>query len=100
MRHVLSTTERQRGRRKGSAPEARRKYRETMARYRSEEKEAVRILRVEKGLVPLAIGPALDMPDSTVARYLRELERDCSIDPVPSYLSLTARERPDDPRLG
>jgi Fic family protein len=92
MRHVLSPAERARGRRKAGAPEARRKYRETMARYRSEEKEAVRILRAENRLVPLAIGPALHMPDSTVTRYLRELESEGAIEPIPSYLSLAPGE--------
>src|SRR5262245_27876897 len=92
MRHVLSPTERDWGRRKGGSPEARRKYRQTMARYRAEEKEAVRILRAEKQLVPLAIGPALNMPDSTVARYLRELEREGLIDPIRAYLSLAATD--------
>ena len=41
----------------------------------------------KQGLVPLAIGPALTMPDSTVAKYLRELEREGAIDPIPAYLS-------------
>jgi hypothetical protein len=58
-----------------------------MAWRRSVEKEEVRELR-ERGLVPLAIGPALNMPASTVVRYLRELEREGAIDPIPHYLSL------------
>jgi hypothetical protein len=94
MKHVLDATEREKGRQAALSPQAREKRRRTWTRYRSQEKEAVRILRAEQGLVPLAIGPALHMPDATVGRYLRELERDFLIDPVPPYLSLTARKRP------
>jgi hypothetical protein len=88
MKRVLDVTERERGRRAALSPGAREKRKQTWARYRSEEKEAVRILRAERGLVPLAIGPKLDMPDSTVAKHLRELERERAIEPIPAYLSL------------
>jgi predicted transcriptional regulator len=57
-----------------------------MARYRAEDREAVLMLR-QRGLVPLAIGPELGMPDSTVAKHLRELEREGIIDPIPPHLS-------------
>jgi hypothetical protein len=85
-RYVLSPEERNRGLRKCHSPEARRRYSETMARLRDIDREAVRVLRT-RGLVPLAIGPELGMPDSTVAMHLRELERDGLIEPVPTYLS-------------
>jgi DNA-binding Lrp family transcriptional regulator len=61
-----------------------------MARLRAIDREAVRILRAERRLVPLAIGPELGMADSTVAMHLRDLEREGLIDPIPSYLGLTA----------
>ncbi len=61
-----------------------------MTRLRATDREAVRILRAKRYLVPLAIGPELGMADSTVARHLRELERGGLIDPIPSHLSLTA----------
>jgi DNA-binding transcriptional ArsR family regulator len=89
MRHVLSADERERGRHRGSSPEARKKYSETMARLRAVDRQAVRILR-GRGLVPLAIGPELNMPDSTVAMHLRALERDGLIEPIPSYLERSA----------
>jgi hypothetical protein len=56
-------------------PRAARSVGRPWARYRAEDKAAVHTL-CEQGVVPLAIGPVLDMPDSTVAKYLRELERD------------------------
>jgi uncharacterized membrane protein len=90
MKHVLTIEEREQGRQNALSPEARQKRRHTWARYRTEEKEAVRLLR-EQGLVPLAIGPALNIPDSTVAKYLRELEREGAIDPIPPYLTRAAR---------
>lgn len=45
-------------------------------------------LPYEQGLVPLAIGPTLEMPDSTVAMHLRELEHEGVIEPILSYLTL------------
>jgi hypothetical protein len=87
--YVLGIGDREKGRQHALSPESKRKRRETWARYRAEEKEAVCTLR-EQGLVPLAIGPALNMPDSTVAKYLRELERDGLLDSIPPYLSLKA----------
>jgi hypothetical protein len=95
MKHVLGITERERGRHATLSPNAREKRKRTWARYRSEEKQAVRILRAEKRLVPLAIGPKLNMPDSTVAKYLRELEHEGAIEPIPPYLGLAARKHPD-----
>jgi hypothetical protein len=88
-RHVLTPEERNRGLQRAHGPAGRKKYSETMARYRAEDKEAVRILR-EQGLVPLAIGPELNMPDSTVAMHLAVLECDGLIDPIPSYLKVVA----------
>lgn len=87
-RRVLSTEELNRGRQKAQGPEGRQRYSETMARLRAIDREAVRTLRAE-GLVPLAIGPELDMPDSTVAMHLREVARDGLIEPPPSYLSVS-----------
>jgi Winged helix-turn-helix DNA-binding len=84
-RHVLTPEERNRGLLKSHGPEGRKRYSETMARLRAIDRQAVRILR-QRGLVPLAIGLELNMPDSTVAAHLRELERDGLIDPIPSYL--------------
>ncbi len=86
---MSKVTASEKGRRKALTAEARRKRRRTWAQYRTEEREAVRLLR-ERGLVPLAIGPALNMPDRTVARYLRDLERDGAIAPVPAYLTRAA----------
>jgi uncharacterized membrane protein len=86
MRYVLHPSERQQGLQRALSPESRRKRRETWAHYRAEDREAVRILR-ERGLVPLAIGPELNMPDSTVAAHLRELERDGFIEPLPPFLT-------------
>jgi DNA-binding MarR family transcriptional regulator len=88
-RHVLTPEERNLGLQRAHGPEGRKRYSETMARLRSIDREAVRILR-ERGLVPLAIAPELRMPDSTVAMHLRALERDGLIDPIPSYLEVTA----------
>jgi uncharacterized membrane protein len=87
--HELTPEDRQKGLKQALSEESRRKRRDTWARYRAEDKEAVRILR-QQGLVPLAIGPELNMPDSTVAKHLRELEREGLIDPIPRYLTLTA----------
>jgi hypothetical protein len=89
MNYVLVSTDRERGRQHALSPESKRKRRETWARYREHEKEAVRTLRV-RGLMPLAIGPALSMPDSTVGKYLRELKREGAIEPIPAYLSKPA----------
>jgi hypothetical protein len=89
--HELTPEERQKGLQQALSEESRWKRRDTWARYRTEDKEAVRILRAERRLVPLAIGPELGMPDSTVAKHLRELERDGAIEPIPRYLSLTAK---------
>lgn len=86
MKYVLSVADRERGRQRALSAQSRRRRRQTWTRYRAEEKEAVRILR-QRGLVPLAIGPALNMPDSTVAVYLGELEREGAMDPIPVYLS-------------
>jgi hypothetical protein len=86
VKYVLNIGDRERGRQKALSPESRRRRRETWARYRAEDKEAVRILR-QRGMVPLAIGPALHMPESTVAKYLRELGRELLIDSIPPYLS-------------
>jgi Fic family protein len=91
MKHVLSVEERELGRRSALTSDAREKRRQTWARYRSEDKEAVRELR-NRGLVPLAIGPALNMPDSTVARYLRELVSEGAIEPIPAYLTIAEGE--------
>jgi hypothetical protein len=87
MRHILTVEQMENGRLRALEPEARRKRRETWRRYREEDKDAVRVLR-KRGLVPLAIGPALGMPDSTVARYLRDLEGEGEIESVPSFLNL------------
>jgi hypothetical protein len=73
-------------------PRSRQKRRATWARYRAEEREAVRVL-CQQGIVPLAIGPTLSMPDSTVTRYLRELEQAGSIEPVPAFLERAVVER-------
>ena len=88
MTYAFTAEDRARGRKRALSLESRRKRRETWARNRVEDKEAVRVLR-QQGLVPLAIGPALNMPDSTVARHLRELEREGLIEPMPVYLSLS-----------
>jgi hypothetical protein len=87
VKHVLSVEERERGRWNALSSDAREKRRQTWFRYRNEDKQAVRELR-NRGLVPLAIGPKLNMPDSTVAKYLRELVSECAIEPIPAYLSL------------
>jgi hypothetical protein len=50
MKHVLDVAERERGRHAALSPDAREKRKRTWARYRSQEKEAVRILRAERGL--------------------------------------------------
>lgn len=90
MKYVLDAIERERGRQAALSHDARKKRQQTWSRYREEDKQAVRELR-NRGLVPLAIGPKLNMPDSTVAKHLRELEREGAIDPIPRYLSLVAR---------
>jgi uncharacterized membrane protein len=88
VKYVLTVEEGERGRQKALSPESRQRRQKTWARYQAEDREAVRFLRAERGLVPLAIGPTLNMSDSTVAKHLRELERDGLIDPIPPYLSL------------
>jgi hypothetical protein len=45
VKHVLDDAELEKGRKLGSSPAARKRYSETMARYRAQEKVAVRILR-------------------------------------------------------
>jgi hypothetical protein len=45
----------------------------------------VGVLR-RRGLVPLAIATALGLAPATTARYLRELEREGAIDPIPAYV--------------
>jgi uncharacterized membrane protein len=86
MKYVLTIGDREKGRQQALSPASRRRRRQTWARYRAEDKEAVQTLRA-RGLVPLAIGRLLNMPDSTVSKYLRELEREGLIDPIPPYLS-------------
>jgi hypothetical protein len=93
-KHVLTPEQRDRGLQKCHGPEARRRYSETMARLRAIDREAVRVLR-ERGLVPLAIGPELNMPDSTVAMHLVALERDGLIEPVPSYVCRYLQGEPE-----
>jgi hypothetical protein len=77
VRHVLTVEQSENGRLRAREPEARRRRRETWARYRDEDREAVRVLR-----------PALGMPDSTVARHLRELVRAGEIAPLPAWATL------------
>jgi hypothetical protein len=74
--------------RRARTPEAWAKRRETLRWKDQLRREDVAILR-RRGLVPLAIGPALGIPDRTIARYLRELERAGEIEPLPPYLTLT-----------
>jgi uncharacterized membrane protein len=90
MSYTLTAADRARGWERARSAESRARRR---AAYRAEEKEAVRFLHAVQGLVPLAIGPTLGLPDSTVARYLRELEREGSVR-VPAYLSLRTPGEP------
>ena len=92
MAYWFTAEDRTNGRERALSAESRQKRRDTWARNRAEDKEAVRVLR-QQGLVPLAIGPALTMPDSTVAKCLRELEREGVIDPIPGYLSFAGEGR-------
>jgi hypothetical protein len=88
MRHELTSDELNAGRAKGGAPEARRKYAETMERYYAEDKEAVRILR-ERGMVPLAIADALGLSNYRVRRCLVQLVREGALDPITANLSVS-----------
>jgi hypothetical protein len=90
--HVFTPEEGQRAREKALSPESRKKRKETWARYRAEDREAVRILWAERRMVPLAIADALFMPIRTVAKHLRELEREGVIGPIPPHLSLSERD--------
>jgi hypothetical protein len=72
-------------------------------RLTNRRRELVRRAYVEQRLLPLVIAERLGLSVRTVARYLRELEREGLIDPIPPWLTLTApavpankRRRPTD----
>lgn len=73
-------------REKSHAPDAAAKRRAARASRIELRKEDV-LLLYRRGLIPLAIADKLGLRPRTVARYLRELETDGKIDPVPSYLT-------------
>jgi predicted transcriptional regulator len=68
------------------SPEAWAKRRETL-RWKAEiRKQDIAILR-NRGMVPAAIASQLGISMRTLAKHLRELERDGLIEPIPPYLS-------------
>ena len=85
-RYILSVEDGEKASQRALSEASRQKRRETWQAYREQERQAVLGLRCW-GLAPLAIADELGLSDTTVPRYLRELEAAGEIEPAPSYLT-------------